>query len=301
MQRWWGDRLDPRGKHLTRRAKRDLDVKWDSPHATGEDGWVDGESVRVNDAQNKKCQLKLSVGDAVYMTASESNDYAELALVIDLFQDKQDGFWMGIKYFQRPEFFKPLNDDDDGDGETVETHERDDGDGETVETHERELYLQSERHNVEFPIETVELVKPFVSMMTNPADLVDAPHTFFYRKLYDSSNNELLDPPPPPPAAAAPPDGEGGAEPAPEDPPPPPGAEGEDGETQPAKAPRRNKDRERIVALEEQVEALTARVGQVDVLVAQVAELKASLLRTEADLNAKVDPLAARVQALAME
>ena len=46
---------------------------------------------------------------------------------------------------------------------------------------------------------------------------------------------------------------------------------------------------------------MTARVGQVDVLVAQVAELKASLLRTEADLNAKVDPLAARVQALAME
>ena len=146
----------------------------------------------------------------------------------------------------------------------------------------RELFLCDEVESTDQSACTLELTPMTVSELHAVDALVDAPHTFFWRRHYELSTGTIT---PLPVAPAA-----GGSTPMETDAPQTPqtGSAGAAGATQPQpRVPRRNVANERITALEEQVHELQQQAKQIPTLLALVNALEA---RMEAAQGAAASP-----------
>ena len=287
----WAARLDARGYHTTSIKRPDTAGSWSGPTTVAEDGWKDGVSLIVHEAKEEATralpQLELKVGDAAYLTGVRKGQPAEIVQIVNIFQSpEEEDMWLAVKFFWRPERLQLPED---------------------VEWQEKELFLQSDRDEEEQWVGTCELQSVSVTLLHDPAELVDAPHNFFYRRTIDIKNGELADAP----RAAS--DGDGGngdgeatgdaaaggaaagvaAEPM----------EQEGTAADPAtkrRAPRRDAHGPRIAALEQQVAELSVKAALADALVAQFADMKAAMEQLERKV-AHIDVLEARVLRLETE
>jgi len=257
----WAARLDDRGYHQVPISRPDTTWRWDGPTETAEDGFIDGHAIVLS---NGDTEFKVKVGDVAYLTGISKGKPAEVVQIIDICEKPgKETAWLGVKFFWRPERMK-LSDD--------------------IEWHQRELFLQTERHKKEMWCGTVELVPLTIIELHDVSKLPEPPppHTFFYRREYDGK--QLLDLEPPNDAgvdagSSATADTGAGAQPmdAETTAPPPP--------EQPERPKRRNKNDERLAALEAQVASLQLKADVTDALVTELADLKVAVECAQAQLE----------------
>ena len=261
----WAARLDERGYHLTPTTRPDTAWRWDGPVEVAEDGYTDGAAIVI---WHEAVEVKVEVGGVYYLTGTRKGRPAEIALITDICEKpRMNTVWLGVKFFYRPEHSK-LSDD--------------------FEWHPRELFLFTERHKREMWSGTLELVPITVTELHDVSAFQQPPppHTFFYRREFDGKDYYDVKPPEGATGAgvsvgAAGTDTDAGAEAVPMD--------AEPMEVEPTPAPerpkRRNRNEERLAALEAQVASLEVKANVTDALVSELADVKASLERAQVQLD----------------
>lgn len=241
--------MDERGYHTTSVTRPHSLARWSCETTTSEEEtgtWVDGDAIEVYNPEDEGQLLKLRVGDCAYLKGKAKGKPAEIIRIVHLCADKDSDIWIGCRYFWRPEKMTLPHD---------------------LDWHPRELFIQHERNKAENWVGLVELVPVVCTELHDPQALVDPPppHTSFYRRILDPSTLELKDIKPT--AAAAPaPAASGTNQPMDTD------ASSAQPSTQP-KPPRRNENKERLAALEAQVELLSVKAGLVEPLIEQIDHL----------------------------
>jgi len=278
----WADRLDARGYHRVSITRPNVTCRWDGETTTStENGrtWVDGKAVIAFDPANEEQHMKLCVGDACYLKGQAKGKPAEIVQIVDMFADDKGDFWLGVKFFWRPEKLT-LPDD--------------------LDWHERELFIQIAKNKEENWAGLIELTPVTITQLHDASDLGDLPaHHYFYRRAFDPDMCDVIEltPPAGAPAAetaatadAAAPEA---ADAAPMD------VDPTTTQQTPAapRAPRRNETKERLAALEAQVAALSSQAARADALALQVADLTVKLEVAETKL-AQLDLLTCRVSQL---
>ena len=264
----WSARLDGRGYHATSVSRHATESRFDGPVRVAKDGWVEGDEIIAFDPMQPSVQLRIKVGDAVYMSSTRRGQPAEIARIESFFAKSVGGdIWFYNTFFWRPEQLR-LADDDPWDP--------------------RELFLQTSADETENSAAALELI-PVRVVDTNDIDsLVDAPHSFFTRRTWDPASQKVSpiveDAPPPPEtmdedtvgggAAAAAPQTGANANAANPNASPPPTA-------QAPRTARRNlqleKAKERISLLEDQMRAMQLELKQVGILAAHIQALEVKL------------------------
>ena len=179
----WSARLDGRGYHATSVSRHATESRFDGPVRVAKDGWVEGDEIIAFDPMQPSVQLRIKVGDAVYMSSTRRGQPAEIARIESFFAKSVGGdIWFYNTFFWRPEQLR-LADDDPWDP--------------------RELFLQTSADETENSAAALELI-PVRVVDTNDIDsLVDAPHSFFTRRTWDPASQKVSpiveDAPPPPP------------------------------------------------------------------------------------------------------
>jgi hypothetical protein len=259
----WAARLDPRGYHCQSVKRPDVAARWDGATTTATCDnnrvWVDGESIVLyNPEHEAEEHMPLRVGDCAYLKGQAKGKPAEIVKIVDIFEDDKKDFWLGVRYFWRPEKMQ-LPDD--------------------LDWHERELFLQVERNKEENWTGLTELVPVAVRELDDASAIDESPppHTFFWRRQFDPTQNELVEPPAPA-ATAAPPAAEGtAAEPA---------AEGTAAEPEkPKKQPRRNEVKERISELDSRLGILEKTCEAFPVLLQQITDQSVRLDKLEREMG----------------
>ena len=264
----WSARLDGRGYHATSVSRHATESRFDGPVRVAKDGWVEGDEIIAFDPMQPSVQLRIKVGDAVYMSSTRRGQPAEIARIESFFAKGVGGdIWFYNTFFWRPEQLR-LADDDPWDP--------------------RELFLQTSADETENSAAALELI-PVRVVDTNDIDsLVDAPHSFFTRRTWDPASQKVSpiveDAPPPPEtmdedivlggAAAAAPQTGANANAANPNASPPPTA-------QAPRTARRNlqleKAKERISLLEDQMRVMQLELKQVGILAAHIQALEVKL------------------------
>ena len=282
----WSARMTPRGYHAVSVTRTvEAAARWNAPtrQVEGHDTkgkpmtFTECDSMTVSDPDDDSVSLTINVGDPVYIRGRAVNTPVEIAIVNTMFEDARGDKWFYATFFWRPEMLLFSE--------------------EEVDFHEDEIFLDMEENEKEFSTAALELVpvyvlqsKPSSAQVAESPDGLKAakmegweraPHTFFYRRYWNSEEGTLgwLEPMPGPAAEAAggeqmdtgaPPEDQPGtndtdaAAPVPPKPPP-------------KKPARKGKNEERIASLENMVQELTARLSTFDALVAQVSALEQRL------------------------
>ena len=108
----WAARLDARGYHITSVSRHDTAARFDGPVRVADDGWVEGDAVIAFDPEQPDVQLRIQVGDPVYMSGSRRGQPAEIARIDSFFAKAEDGdIWFYNTFFWRPERMR-LGDDE---------------------------------------------------------------------------------------------------------------------------------------------------------------------------------------------
>jgi hypothetical protein len=253
----WAARLDPRGYHCQSVKRPDVAARWDGATTTATCDnnrvWVDGESIVLyNPEHEAEEHMPLRVGDCAYLKGQAKGKPAEIVKIVDIFEDDKKDFWLGVRYFWRPEKMQLPED---------------------LDWHERELFLQVERNKEENWVGLTELVPVAVRELDDASafDESPPPHTFFWRRQFDPTRNELVEPPAPA-ATAAPAAAEGTAE-EPVQP------------EKPKKQPRRNETKERLADLESRLGILEKACEALPVLLQQLSDQNVRLDKIEKDME----------------
>ena len=252
----WAERLDRRGKHLKPAKERaQTAARFDGPthQVTDDKGtWDECESMIIYNVDNEAEQMRLCVGDKVYLTGEKKGKFAEIVKIESIFLGADGSLYFFNSFYWRAEAFKL---------------------GDSQEWEVGELYLQSTQDLSPNSVACIELTP--VTIYSSADDFRDVPHQYFQRRTWDPDDGLSPLPVPPPPAGEAQPmDAEAtSAAPGPS---PAPGAAGA---AQPAvqrSAPRRNAaaDRARISELEAQVAELQLKLSEMDTLKVAVLVLE---------------------------
>ena len=104
------DRLDHKGYHRLSVTREDTLARWDCTVETKEDDWVEGDAIvayQCDGAGNVTEELKLKLGDVVYLSGSRKLTPAEIGkIVIFAAQPEVDHIWLtlvlprGIRVFR---------------------------------------------------------------------------------------------------------------------------------------------------------------------------------------------------------
>jgi hypothetical protein len=232
-------RLDPKGYHATPAPRPDTEARWDCTTTKADDDWLEGKAIVAHQtvAGGGLVELKLKVGDDVYLSGAKKGYPAEIGKIVMFFAAPgDDHIWMRTRWFWRPERTEDLPD--------------------SLDWHERELF--TEEHTKpddecdENSTAAIELT-PVRVLPYDPSqmDLPWPAHTFFTRRKYNKAAKKISD--------LVPKDAmevEGTAA-APAAAPAAPAAA-------PAAKPRRNEQKERLRLLEELVATLQGRIAALE-------------------------------------
>ena len=243
----WAARLDASGKHVVPTKRHDISAKFsgETRQVTDAKGtWTEADEMIVFDPEDEGQQLRVRVGDAVYLTGARKGSFAEIVRVDSIFMGMDNSLYIFNTFYWRPEHLKHLLPD-------TETWESE------------ELFLQETADDAPNSVSAIELVPVRV---TEHANFEAAPHTFFQRRTYNAGVDQLSKLPDVPTEEPQPMDADDAA-PAPA----------------PAPAPSRScrnvaAERDgRIAELEATVAELQGKLAQMDLLANTVRELEAKV------------------------
>ena len=99
-------RLDHKGYHATSVTRPNTEARWDSTPTKADDDWLEGNAVVAHQtvAGGGLVELKLKVGDDVYLSGAQKGYPTEIGKIVMFFAAPGDDHsWMRTRWFWRPE------------------------------------------------------------------------------------------------------------------------------------------------------------------------------------------------------
>ena len=167
----WAARLDDRGYHILPAKRSNPVAKWDGETRSVPEGgktWTEGDAIIIFDPENEQVQLRVEIGNAVYLNGGRKGKAAEIVRVNTIFSEsdedlfKKEGIWFYCTYYWRPEIMKTLADN--------EPWER------------KELFLQTTPESKQQSVAAIELIPVIIA--NTSTGFVDAPHRFFQQRTF---------------------------------------------------------------------------------------------------------------------
>ena len=99
-------RLDHKGYHATSVTRPNTEARWDCTPTKADDDWLEGNAVVAHQtvAGGGLVELKLKVGDDVYLSGAQKGYPTEIGKIVMFFAAPGDGhIWMRTRWFWRPQ------------------------------------------------------------------------------------------------------------------------------------------------------------------------------------------------------